>query len=581
MDNPPDLSRSVPDPGTDAVRDGTSGSPKGHAPSRGDNGAMSIMLAKGDAHAATALALMLRPMGHDVIVAADSAAAWYHLHHHHVDLVFSDWMMPGLDGKELCRRIRVMSGRPYIYIIGVTPHGGSDDRLDVLAAGADDFLTKPFDLRELVARLTIAHRHIILHEELEAKTKSLRSLATTDELTGLKNRRQFFDNLDYHFAQAALGQSKHSFTGFVPATRRWSPLSLILLDVDHFKAYNDDFGHPAGDDVLRVVADVLQRGTRDYDTVARHGGEEFAILLPDTNRYVALGMAERLRADFGRHAWPHRPVTASFGVATMTLGALAARDLVDQADRAMYASKRGGRNRITQSADLGGLHSAGTLLPLRAQGRAALVEALVAPTAGPGPGDAGGQGPTWDDIVDGWVRALVLRDSETVEHSRRVTDMVLVVSQALGIDAAALPHIRRGALLHDIGKMGIPDAILLKPGPLSEDEWAVMRRHPEYAYQFLAPVSFLGPALDIPFAHHEWWDGSGYPRGLRGEDIPLAARAFAAVDVWDALSHDRPYRNAWPTERVSAHIASLAGTHLDPRVVQALQQTIEVEACPV
>ena len=127
---------------------------------------------------------------------------------------------------------------------------------------------------------------------------------------------------------------------------------------------------------------------------------------------------------------------------------------------------------------------------------------------------------------------------------------------------------RRGALLHDIGKMGVPDAVLLKPGPLTAEEWAVMRRHPTYAYEMLWPVEFLRPALDIPRCHHERWDGAGYPQGLAGRDIPLAARLFAVVDVWDALRSDRPYRRAWPADRVCAHIEALAGTHFDPDVVR-------------
>ena len=138
---------------------------------------------------------------------------------------------------------------------------------------------------------------------------------------------------------------------------------------------------------------------------------------------------------------------------------------------------------------------------------------------------------------------------------------------------AALPElvaaVRRGALLHDIGKMGIPDAILLKPGPLTEEEWAIMRRHPSYAYELLAPIPYLRPALDIPHYHHERWDGTGYPHGLKGEAIPLVARIFAVVDVWDALRSRRPYREPWPEERVRAHIRSLAGSHFDPKVVEA------------
>ena len=162
-----------------------------------------------------------------------------------------------------------------------------------------------------------------------------------------------------------------------------------------------------------------------------------------------------------------------------------------------------------------------------------------------------------------------LRDHETEGHSRRVTEMTLRLARAMGLDEAELVHVRRGALLHDIGKMGIPDAILLKPGTLTDEEWQVMRRHPTYAYEMLSPIAFLRPALEIPYCHHEKWDGTGYPRGLKGEQIPLAARIFAAVDIWDALRSDRPYRKGWPEERVCEHIASLAGTHLDPAVVAA------------
>jgi HD-GYP domain-containing protein (c-di-GMP phosphodiesterase class II) len=139
----------------------------------------------------------------------------------------------------------------------------------------------------------------------------------------------------------------------------------------------------------------------------------------------------------------------------------------------------------------------------------------------------------------------------------------------LGIGDEELVHMRRGALLHDIGKIGVPDAILLKPGALTDSEWAIMRQHPGLAYEMLAPITYLRPALDIPYGHHEKWDGTGYPRGLSGDVIPRAARIFAVVDVWDALRSDRPYRPAWPEERVREHIRALAGTHFDPQVVEA------------
>jgi PAS domain S-box-containing protein/putative nucleotidyltransferase with HDIG domain len=175
----------------------------------------------------------------------------------------------------------------------------------------------------------------------------------------------------------------------------------------------------------------------------------------------------------------------------------------------------------------------------------------------------------YETTLEGWSRALDLRDRETEGHSRRVTEMAVRLAQAMGMTEAELVHVRRGALLHDIGKMGIPDHILSKPSVLSEPEWETMRRHPVYAYELLAPIDFLGRAIDIPYCHHEKWDGSGYPRGLAGEEIPLAARIFAVVDVWDALRSVRPYRPGWSAARVREHIRSLAGSHFDPHVVEA------------
>ena len=174
----------------------------------------------------------------------------------------------------------------------------------------------------------------------------------------------------------------------------------------------------------------------------------------------------------------------------------------------------------------------------------------------------------YDATIEGWSRALDLRDKETEGHTRRVTDVTLRLARNFGLGEAQLAQVRWGALLHDIGKMGVPDRILLKPGPLTDEEWAVMKQHPTLAYEMLSPIRYLRSALDIPYSHHEKWDGTGYPQGLKGEGIPLTARIFAVVDVWDALRSDRPYRPAWPEEKVIEHIRSLAGTHFDPQVVK-------------
>ncbi len=181
----------------------------------------------------------------------------------------------------------------------------------------------------------------------------------------------------------------------------------------------------------------------------------------------------------------------------------------------------------------------------------------------------------YDRTMEGWVRGLDLRDREIEGHTLRVADMTLRLARAMGIAESEIIHIRRGALLHDIGKMGIPDSILHKEGELTEEEWAIMKKHPSYAYEMLSAIPYLHPALDIPYCHHEKWDGSGYPRGLRGEQIPIAARLFAVVDVWDALLSNRPYRQGWASEKVREHILANRGSHFEPRIVDVFMRVIE------
>ena len=180
----------------------------------------------------------------------------------------------------------------------------------------------------------------------------------------------------------------------------------------------------------------------------------------------------------------------------------------------------------------------------------------------------------YESTLEGWSAALDLRDKETEGHTLRVTNLTLQLAEHMGLKDKDLIHIRRGALLHDIGKMGVPDRILLKPDTLTDEEWEIMRRHPSYAHEMLSRIEYLRPALSIPYCHHEKWNGSGYPRGLGGEEIPLDARIFAVVDVYDALISDRPYRPAWTKERAIENIKSLSGTHFDPRVVDAFVELL-------
>jgi PAS domain S-box-containing protein len=181
----------------------------------------------------------------------------------------------------------------------------------------------------------------------------------------------------------------------------------------------------------------------------------------------------------------------------------------------------------------------------------------------------------YEATLKGWVKALELRERETANHSQRVISLTVLIARSIGFSDEALVHIQRGALLHDIGKLGVPDDILLAPRPLNKEEWAVMSQHPQYAYDLLVDIPYLRPALKIPFCHHERWDGSGYPRGLSGEEIPLEARIFSVVDVYDALLSARPYRGAWSEAEVCDYLRNQSGVLFDPRVVEVFLRIVE------
>ena len=277
---------------------------------------MTILIAEDDPVSSLILRRALEGLSEEVIAAADGEEAWRIVREREdVRIVISDWMMPGLDGVDLCRRVRAQADRPYVYFMLLTAKAFREDRLAGLGAGADDFLTKPLDRAELTARLNVARRLLAtqeelrlrseqlerLHAELRRQNERLADLATSDGLTGLKNHRHFRDALE---------------VGVSLANRQRAPFSLIMLDVDHFKEYNDAFGHPAGDDVLCDLARALRESVRDHDLVARYGGEEFVLLLPMTDADSARIVGERIRSAIAARTWRFRPITASLGIAT-------------------------------------------------------------------------------------------------------------------------------------------------------------------------------------------------------------------------------------------------------------------------
>jgi two-component system cell cycle response regulator len=290
---------------------------------------MKVLIAEDQPPTALYLRRTLEKLGHEATAVPDGDHAWRIVSSGEVPMLISDWMMPHVDGLELCRRIRARASERYTYIILLTSRDRREDKLEGLSAGADDFLTKPPDSEELAVRLQIAERILAVHEQLAQQNARLAELAAVDELTGTKNRRRFREDLELLISQAY---------------RLCSPLSLIMLDIDHFKTFNDTFGHSAGDEILSWVGKTLKTSVRAHDVVARYGGEEFVVLLPGTDVTESIDVADRLRSAI---ACGQYKLTASLGIATLGPPTPDAVALVDHADQALYQSKLTGRDRST------------------------------------------------------------------------------------------------------------------------------------------------------------------------------------------------------------------------------------------
>jgi diguanylate cyclase (GGDEF)-like protein/putative nucleotidyltransferase with HDIG domain len=378
----------------------------------------------------------------------------------------------------------------------------------------------------------------LIHDRVELLIAQLYDAARTDPLTRLSNRRGFRELLDLELVRARRGGV---------------PMTVVVGDLDHFKDVNDHAGHHVGDAVLQRVARLLQAGKREIDAVARIGGEEFALVLPHTDGYGALAIAERLRCEardeFRADAVP---VTISFGVASYPKHGETAASLLRAADEALYAAKGSGRNRTV-------LHS---------------------PTLRDAPNRNGAlrdiAGERFVAVMLDLAEAVDLRFSGSARHSETVGRYAEMMARELGLPEERVGRVRLAGLLHDIGKVGVPDSILRKSSQLTVAEYEVIKRHPELGTQILEHPS-LADVRDWVGAHHERPDGGGYPLGLLGDQIPLEARILAVADAYEAMTSDRSYRSALTNSHARAELTRAAGTQFDARVVGALLALLERE----
>jgi diguanylate cyclase (GGDEF)-like protein/putative nucleotidyltransferase with HDIG domain len=390
------------------------------------------------------------------------------------------------------------------------------------------------------------HTLLVRQTELLSKlSEDYHLLSIHDPLTSINNRRGFIE----------IAQGKT-----IDAWVNHDQLSVLMIDIDNFKKVNDIHGHFAGDQVIIAIVDECKKIIRQTDVIGRFGGEEFIVMLPGAQITEANIIAERIRSEIEKLKiivdGAAIKVTVSIGISQISKAQGSLETLIKQADQAMYTAKGLGKNQITEWDDsqISNKNTLGCITENRKK-----ITWLEL--------DKASKDRFINETIIGWTKAVELRDRDTEGHSQRVAGLTLELAVKIGGQQGDLEELGWGALLHDIGKIAIPDSILYKPGKLTAEEWDIMKKHPGYAVEMLSSISFLKTAIDIPYNHHEHWDGSGYPRGLKNTEIPMAARIFTVIDVWDALSTDRCYRKAWSPVEIERYMVENRGLLFDPDIV--------------
>ncbi len=499
--------------------------------------------------------------GYSIETATNAKDALEKLNQKSFNAILTDIKMPDIDALELLRAVKTT--HPDIPVIVMTDYGSKESAIASIRAGAYDYITKPIDLDKLM----IAIEHSLEKHKLEDQTKQLieknerlESLVVRDSLTGLYNHKHLHEMLKIEFRRAR---------------RYHDPLSCMMIDIDHFKVVNDTYGHQFGDFVLTSLAKIFLSIIRDVDVVARYGGEEFFIILPKTSIEGAHALGEKIREAVHAHNFYYEGrsaiITISTGISNVSDRDVHGKDtLIQHADNALYEAKNSGRNRVCRwdEVKLPVLEGVAEALD-REDDLCQKFRQIAIDTKY-----------TFLETVKNFVKLVEAKDDYEVNHSTKVSRYAVALAKELRVPDEEIEVIKNAALLHDIGKVGVPQNILLKKERLTEAEYNLIKKHCTIGTRIVSKAPFFEREAPLILYHHERYDGTGYPSGLKGIGVPDGARILAIADAYDAMTTDRSYRRKYPKEAVINELKKLSGVQFDPDMIEAFLKLANNEGLP-
>ncbi len=516
---------------------------------------MKVLVAEDEEISRLRLVKYLESIGCEVIACKDGIEAWNIIKSEDApNFLILDWMMPGMDGVEMCRKVRELNREPYTFIILLSSKGEQEDVVDGMTAGADDYIVKPFIQNELKVRLRAGRRVVQLNEDLLNTRNILEKQAINDALTGMFNR---------HYMVEVLGRE------FSRALRYQTELSCLLLDLDCFKDINDIYGHPFGDFVLREFADCMKQEARKMDVPFRYGGEEFMLLLPNTDVGGAQYVAEKIRVACEQKMYDdgNSSVTAtvSIGIASVKLNKpLEAKELIAYADKALYRAKAEGRNRVNIYSKKpfgevdGDENSKGNDFRYLKENLSLVLDK------------------TKRSAIDSLtLLARNVCDDDEKQHCYNVNQYIRLIGEQLALPPAIIETFKRASFFHDNFKTLMRKTLNAKNETLSREEKTEIEDHPYMFSELIGLFDFFSNEKSILLYHRENFDGTGYPGGLKENEIPLGARVFTIANAIATMLSDQPDRKKLSPEEIVTELGDNAGKKFDPMMVSLYFDIIE------